>query len=203
MPYRDVLVHVGSDETPTLAAAIDFARRQEARLIGLGVRPPMWTGYGLHTLPAEAIEALERANEGDLAEAKRRFERTVERYGYTGHSEWRSSRGDLVSVAAIHGRYADVIVVDQSNPSWEPSLFALAPELTLTGGRPVLVIPRTEVTTVPCEHIVIAWNASREAARAVADAMPDLKPIGEPERLMSGWLNGIKHWQVDYTGKGA
>ena len=36
---------------------------------------------------------------------------------------------------------------------------------------------------------------------AVADAMPDVKPIGEPERLMSGWLNGIKHWQVDYTGK--
>ena len=36
---------------------------------------------------------------------------------------------------------------------------------------------------------------------AVADHMPDLKPIGEPERLMSGWLNGIKHWQVDYTGK--
>ena len=35
---------------------------------------------------------------------------------------------------------------------------------------------------------------------AVADHMPDLKPIGEPERLRSGWLNGIKHWQVDYTG---
>ncbi len=35
---------------------------------------------------------------------------------------------------------------------------------------------------------------------ALADNMPDLKPIGEPERLKSGWLNGIKHWQVDYTG---
>ncbi len=36
---------------------------------------------------------------------------------------------------------------------------------------------------------------------AIADAMPEMKPIGEPERLKSGWLNGIKHWQVDYTGK--
>ncbi|HEX2212428.1 MAG TPA: cytochrome P450 [Mycobacterium sp.] len=36
---------------------------------------------------------------------------------------------------------------------------------------------------------------------AIADHMPDLKPIGDPERLKSGWLNGIKHWQVDYTGK--
>ena len=36
---------------------------------------------------------------------------------------------------------------------------------------------------------------------AIADHMPDLKPISSPERLRSGWLNGIKHWQVDYTGK--
>ncbi|MEO8814983.1 MAG: cytochrome P450 [Mycobacterium sp.] len=35
---------------------------------------------------------------------------------------------------------------------------------------------------------------------AIADHMPDLKPLAEPERLRSGWLNGIKHWQVDYTG---
>jgi cholest-4-en-3-one 26-monooxygenase len=37
---------------------------------------------------------------------------------------------------------------------------------------------------------------------AIADAMPDIKPISKPERLRSGWLNGIKHWQVDY-GAGA
>ena len=35
---------------------------------------------------------------------------------------------------------------------------------------------------------------------AIADAMPDLTPLSKPERLRSGWLNGIKHWNVDYTG---
>ena len=35
---------------------------------------------------------------------------------------------------------------------------------------------------------------------AIADHLPDLKPIGEPERLRSSMINGIKHWQVDYTG---
>jgi cholest-4-en-3-one 26-monooxygenase len=35
---------------------------------------------------------------------------------------------------------------------------------------------------------------------ALADAMPDLKALAPPERLRSGWLNGIKHWQVDYSG---
>jgi cholest-4-en-3-one 26-monooxygenase len=36
---------------------------------------------------------------------------------------------------------------------------------------------------------------------AIADHMPDLASAGTPERLRSGWLNGIKHWQVDYSGK--
>jgi cholest-4-en-3-one 26-monooxygenase len=39
---------------------------------------------------------------------------------------------------------------------------------------------------------------------AIADQMPDLTSAGKPERLRSGWLNGIKHWQVDYhTAAGA
>jgi cholest-4-en-3-one 26-monooxygenase len=38
---------------------------------------------------------------------------------------------------------------------------------------------------------------------AIADAMPDITSLAKPERLRSGWLNGIKHWQVDYTGASA
>lgn len=55
-------------------------------------------------------------------------------------------------------------------------------------------------------HYCIGANLARMTINlifnAVADNMPDLKPIGEPERLRSGWLNGIKHWRVDYTGAG-
>jgi cholest-4-en-3-one 26-monooxygenase len=55
-------------------------------------------------------------------------------------------------------------------------------------------------------HYCIGANLARMTINlifnAVADHMPDLKPLSEPERLRSGWLNGIKHWQVDYTGAG-
>jgi cholest-4-en-3-one 26-monooxygenase len=54
-------------------------------------------------------------------------------------------------------------------------------------------------------HYCIGANLARMTINlifnAVADHMPDLSPISEPERLRSGWLNGIKHWEVDYTGK--
>ncbi len=56
-------------------------------------------------------------------------------------------------------------------------------------------------------HYCIGANLARMTVglvfNAIADNMPDLKPIGEPERLKSGWLNGIKHWQMDYSGKQA
>ena len=51
-------------------------------------------------------------------------------------------------------------------------------------------------------HYCIGANLARMTIdlifNAIADHMPDLTPLGEPERLRSGWLNGIKHWQVDY-----
>ncbi|HEY0226984.1 MAG TPA: hypothetical protein VGC05_11475 [Mycobacterium sp.] len=35
---------------------------------------------------------------------------------------------------------------------------------------------------------------------AIADHAPDLAAAGAPERLRSPFINGIKHWQVDYQG---
>jgi cholest-4-en-3-one 26-monooxygenase len=56
-------------------------------------------------------------------------------------------------------------------------------------------------------HFCIGANLARMTINlifnAIADHMPDLTPVGTPDRLRSGWLNGIKHWQVDYTGSSA
>ncbi|KHO20595.1 cytochrome P450 [Mycolicibacterium setense] len=54
-------------------------------------------------------------------------------------------------------------------------------------------------------HYCIGANLARMTIdlifNAIADGMPDLTPLSAPERLRSGWLNGIKHWQVDYRGR--
>jgi cholest-4-en-3-one 26-monooxygenase len=56
-------------------------------------------------------------------------------------------------------------------------------------------------------HYCVGANLARMTIdlmfNAIADAMPNLESIGTPERLRSGWLNGIKHWQVDYHSDGA
>ncbi len=54
-------------------------------------------------------------------------------------------------------------------------------------------------------HYCVGANLARMTIElmfnAIADHLPDLAAVGTPERLRSGWLNGIKHWQVDYTGQ--
>src|SRR5690625_2752265 len=54
-------------------------------------------------------------------------------------------------------------------------------------------------------HYCIGTHLARMSVNlmfnAIADHIPDLRPLSAPERLKSGWLNGIKHWQVGYTGK--
>jgi len=56
-------------------------------------------------------------------------------------------------------------------------------------------------------HYCIGANLARMTIslifNAIADNMPDLTPISAPERLRSGWLSGIKHWQMDYAGDSA
>jgi cholest-4-en-3-one 26-monooxygenase len=56
-------------------------------------------------------------------------------------------------------------------------------------------------------HYCIGANLARMTIdlmfNAIADGIPNLESIGKPERLRSGWLNGIKHWQVDYHAEGA
>jgi cholest-4-en-3-one 26-monooxygenase len=53
-------------------------------------------------------------------------------------------------------------------------------------------------------HYCIGANLARMTIdlmfNAIADQMPDLNSAGDPERLRSAFINGIKHWQVDYQG---
>jgi cholest-4-en-3-one 26-monooxygenase len=56
-------------------------------------------------------------------------------------------------------------------------------------------------------HYCIGANLARMTIdlmfNAIADHMPDLTPVGNPERLRSAFISGIKHWQVDYGSRTA
>ncbi len=79
--------------------------------------------------------------------------------------------------AKLHARHADFLILGQDDPKDAASYVApnFVGNLVLDAGRPALVVPHTGSLHPPGENVLIAWDGSREAARAVADALPLLE----------------------------
>jgi nucleotide-binding universal stress UspA family protein len=88
--------------------------------------------------------------------------------------EWRSVLAAPIEAVAREARTADLVIVGNTRENMDQAR-ALDPSvLLLKVGRPVLVVPNT-VAALPLRHIAIAWKDTREARRAVRDALPLLK----------------------------
>jgi nucleotide-binding universal stress UspA family protein len=178
MSYKDLLVGLDSDasarERIEIAAAL--AERFAAHLVGLYPLPmpeaPRHFGYYDPALLNPFFEEL-RARARDAADKTREvFEHIASLHGVS--AEWREIPEGADADPAVHARYADLAILGQLDPdSGEPDMIRPRPEqVTLASGRPILVVPYAGNFPNLGRRVVIGWNASREAARAVNDAMP-------------------------------
>lgn len=178
MVLRNILVHVDASERAgeRIRIAAELAGPDDGHLTGVFVSPdppiPTWMVAGM---PVGALEAAIERTRGEGEAARRRFQEVAERAGV--HAEWRTASGSVGRIAAQHARYADVAVVGKGSAS-EPERFPhpdLAADLTMSCGRPVLVVPNAGRFDRVGHQVLVCWNASREATRAVNDAMPLLR----------------------------
>ncbi|MBI3447199.1 MAG: universal stress protein [Magnetospirillum sp.] len=86
-----------------------------------------------------------------------------------GLAEWRPVKG--LRPLALHARYADLTIMGQT-PFGAPDHVT---DLLMNVGRPLLVVPLHGSFPVVGQRVLVAWNASREATRAVFDALALLK----------------------------
>jgi len=156
--------------------AAALAARFEAHLVGLYLTISSLTRdqYALLDIgildisffsdPAKSREETEKT--------RALFEEVTARQGVS--AEWRTASGYPAGMAAMHGRYADLIVIGQLDAydSQAGLLRARPEEVTMLAGRPVLVVPFTGHFERLGARVLVGWDASREAARAVGDAMP-------------------------------
>lgn len=178
MAIKSILVHLdGTDAAKTrLRLATELARRQQAHLIGLAVVDVVLPIMAAADAASGAVlaELMERMRSDALEEAARveaAFRETLRREDLSG--EWRCVEGAAPELVALHTRYADIAVLGQANPDDGPPSASAILEATLFGsGRPVLVIPYAGTFETLGQRVVVGWNASREAARAVNDALP-------------------------------
>jgi len=171
----EIVVFVdGRTETAgILEFAGGLAQEHGAHLTGVfmqpeptATRPEMFArGKGM----GQVIEAHRAQLEGIEADYRALFEDIVRRRRI--RSEWRSLPY-LSSEVGVRAHYADLAVVARPDPAGQTaSPPGFVQSLVLSSGRPIIVFPpRSTVSRVRC--IVVAWNARREAVRAVADALP-------------------------------
>lgn len=159
--FRDILVYLSAgDNAPArLEAAAALAAQHGARLIGVDVTAP-----GVYDTDRAPVAAA-------LAET---FMAQVRTAGLTGvfHA---ASRDDAAGWKALYAHYADLVIAPTVAETDARLVLRGVPEdVMLTGGVPVLMIPEFWRPEPLGRRVVVSWNASREATRAVHDTLPIL-----------------------------
>ena len=183
MNFKTILVSLNHESRTAelIAAAAALARPAEAHVVGLYVMPPLFTPSDMiipmgpefyeeqilsHRVQAERIQTVfERLTRGEPFVAEWRI-----------HGDARSSYEDIAEGLIFEARTAELIIVSQATGGKDaPMLVELPERVALEGGRPVLVIPNSWLPRAYGQNVVVAWNDSRESARATFDALPLLE----------------------------
>jgi len=111
-------------------------------------------------------------------QAAERAEAEFRAVSATRKAEWRHAKGDPVRAMTLSARYADLLVLAQADPynrEFDDRSPSYSADVVLSSGRPVLFVPYAGRFGKLGGRILVAWNSSREAARAVSDALPFLE----------------------------
>ena len=181
MSYHTILVHLTNEKrAPELlhAATSLAAHAKHSHVIGLHIMPPliMPAEYAV-TFGAEVMDIQEKQNREVAERLKGIFDRSVAAAPFV--TEWRLENGNPAGVAHVAlkaARTADLVIASQLDTDLDPLGTHDVPQrLAIESGRPVLLIPNVGSYPTIGKRVAVAWNGSREAARATFDALPILK----------------------------
>jgi nucleotide-binding universal stress UspA family protein len=176
MDYKTILVHLdrGARRSERLELAFTLADRYDAHLVGLFALSAARIPSYVRAEPSDTLIAIQnRQRAEDAREAEAAFRSAMARH-HGVKAEWRASNADAVGAALLNARYSDLVILGQRERDAEDD--GLAPEfvdeIVLSCGRPVLLIPYAGRFPDAGKRVLVAWNASAEASRAIADALP-------------------------------
>jgi len=177
MSYPSILVHLdtGTHAQSRLELALQLAHRFHAKLTGVlfTYTPDPHALFIMGGTASYYIEH-EQPRQERCTDLKRVFHAALA--GAKVDGQWTAITGYANDVIPPYARLADLIVAGQTDPNDPESFVAeqFIENLVMAAGRPVLVVPSSGSFTECGKHILIAWDGSREATRAVHDALPFL-----------------------------
>lgn len=189
MAMKHLLVHVDSSERSRerLGLAVELATRFGARLAGLFAEG---MSIGGSAIGRRSPQNMGRAR----AEARARFE-DITRQAGLATDWWEVEQGELAHVASwaiVCCRYVDLAIFGQHDPGHEGALpVGFVEQVLLESGRPLLVVPYAGHHPRIGRRVLVVWTGSREAARALNDAIPLLGKSEEVTLLSLQQAPGI------------
>jgi nucleotide-binding universal stress UspA family protein len=178
MNYKSIVVQLDTSKRAQvrLESAVRLASQFGAHLTGLfAMFTPDPRAFQVMAGTAGYYEDNERTREEDRGALERLFRAELVRAGL--HGDWVTTSEYANTSVPRLGRCADLIIAGQDDPG-DPEAYVADrfPEhLVLGSGRPVLLIPYAGTFPTVGKHVMIAWDGSREATRAVHDALPLLQ----------------------------
>jgi len=189
MPYKKIncILAEGDADVAALKTAFAMARGAEGHVAALHIRPdpreavPM-LGEGVSgTLVQEIMASAERENRTRADRAHAVFEQARLEAGAAlcatapgpggVTADWVSVTGQPEERAAAAAALADLTVFPHLGDEAETGAVLMFEAALMASGRPLLLAPRTAPSAVG-HHVVVAWNGSTQAARAVGFALP-------------------------------
>ncbi|MGH6673623.1 MAG: universal stress protein [Xanthobacteraceae bacterium] len=185
MTIKDIVVNLSLADGGGFAGeyAASVAGTLEAHLTGVAfaydaIVPIAAAGY----VPAEVIDTQQRESKAAAQAVIDRFNAAVARSGIEAETITLpasfAGAGDQFGLVA---RRFDLVVVDQAEPGKNAVEGLIAESALFEAGRPVIIVPYIQKTPLKLDRAMVCWDGSRQAARAIADAMPLLERAGQVE----------------------
>jgi nucleotide-binding universal stress UspA family protein len=185
---KDIIVNLSVAENGGYAGdfAVSVARTVGAHLTGIAfvydpIVPMATTGY----IPPEVIDTQLRDNEAAAKAAMDSFNAAADRAGITVESD--KLPASLASAGEQFGRIArrfDLAIVAQAEPERDAVEELIAESTLFESGRPVIIVPYIQKAPLKLNRVMACWDGSRQATRAIADAMPLLERAGQVELVI-------------------
>ncbi|MXN66222.1 universal stress protein [Stappia sp. GBMRC 2046] len=197
MAIKDILTVVdlnGKQAAPKLA--LDLASRTGAHVTGLSIAfEPVVPGFIAAPMPADYIEIARDSALKAAAKAGEAFSDLARKNGVS--SEVRTAEmitGGTAEPVISHCRFTDLVVIGQDNPDEpEPMRETLIEAVLFESGVPVLVVPYIG-SQLKMKNVLVAWDGSPTASRAVHAALP-LLAMAEKVTVMMVETGKVSHGQ--------
>ena len=184
---KDMVVNLGlGANDPASDFAISVADAFEAHVLGVAfVYDPVIPGSVMGGIPPEFIESQRRESEKKVQQAIARFEQAAKRVGVA--YETRTLNASIAGAADRLGHLArrfDLAIVGQPERERAAAAEVVDEGVLFDSGRPVIFVPYIQKSGLKLDRVMLCWDGSRAATRAINDAMPFLEKANQVELVI-------------------